>query len=1063
MKKQTNYLTSNRIRIKKPLLNLGLVLVALILSTSQINAIEGDKDFDTKSSELQQMTVSGDVKDETGLPMPGVNIQVEGVAGGSTTNVSGKYSIVVPNADAVLVFTFIGYNQVKEIVGTRTIIDVNMELNFEALEEVVVVGYGTQKKKDLTSAIAVVNPTELKKAPVANVTSAMIGLTPGVEVQSNQGTPGMAPTVRIRGVASTNNTNPLYVIDGIPNENPNVNTNDIESMQILKDAASTAIYGSRGANGVIIITTKAGKKGAPKVSYQGYYGWEKAWKLVKNSTDISDWAQVVYENNTAGGTTAPPLALDIRAHENDGEYVIYDPSIKTDWMEEIFQTGTIMENTFDISGGSDAGNYYFSANQYKQDGIMIDTPYKRYGVRMNSNWQAGKFKFGETLSFTYSQNELEDANGGRSNIEEALKMTPNIPVYNPNVKGGYSGYSASDMGHDASNPVGSAYRASNINQNRNFALSVYGDYQILKDLTFRSTFGVNNSQALNKNFTLETYMIPKNYSTTTLSNGSTTNVSWVWENQLTYHKIMGSHDFTLMGAYTSDYFHTDNFNANGSIIQTEFHDVLGKTEGNWTVGGGESTGTRISYLGRLTYSFKGKYIINANFRRDGSSKFSAANRWGNFPSASVAWRISEEPFLNSIQQISNLKLRLSYGAVGNDRPVGYYTYVQGLNSGQDYSYNGVKLSGVTQTNFSNPNLRWEVVKDFDFGVDIGLFKGALEATVDYYDKRTEDMIIGVPIPASTGGGTNPSINKNLGQIKNSGFEFSAIYRDKIGDLDFSLIGNLATLKNEVTDMANNPLNGGTIESNTSITKTEKGHSIGEFYGYKMLGVFPDQASVTNYTWTNPTTNVTSPIQPAAREGDVQFADLNNNGKIDADDRTYIGSPIPDLTYSFTANLAYKGFDLSVMFQGVSGNEIASELLFWTEGMHNNFNVGTKTADRWTPENRNTSIPRAVRNDPNGNITKFSTRHVFDGSYLRLKTAQLGYTLPKNVTDFMKISNLRLYVSGRNLFTVTDYPFFDPEIGSGALGTAGTANTSRGIDNGYYPQARTFIMGIQVDF
>lgn len=688
---------------------------------------------------------------------------------------------------------------------------------------------------------------------------------------------------------------------------------------------------------------------------------------------------------------------------------------------------------------------------------------------MNSNWQSKKFKFGETMSFTYSKNEAEDANGGRSNIEEALKITPNIPVHNPNVKGGYSGYNASEVGHDASNPVGTAYRSKNTNENRIFAISAYGEYQILKDLSFRSTFGYNTFHGLNKNFVLETYMIPKNYPNTTLSDGSTYNYNWVWENQLTYHKLIGNHDMTLMGAYTSDYFHRENFNANGSIIQTEYHDVLSKTEGSYTVAGGEATGTRISYLGRLTYSFKGKYILNANFRRDGSSKFSSANRWGSFPSASIAWRISEEPFLKGIEQISNMKLRLSYGAVGNDNVVGYYTYVQGLASGQDYSYNGNKLSGVSLTGYNNPNLKWETVKDFDIGLDLGLFKGALEVTMDYYDKRTEDMIIGINLPATTG--NNGSINKNLGQIKNNGFEFSAIYRDKMGDLDFSLAGNFTTLHNEVTDMANNPVYGGVMEGNSAgITKTEKGHSVGEFYGYKWLGVFPDQASIDNYTWTNPETGVVQKIQDngiqgaaQAKPGDVKWADLNNDGKITDADREYLGSPIPDFTYSFSANLAYKGFDFSVMFQGVSGNEIASELVIWTEGMHNNFFVGSNTRNRWTPENTITDVPRAVRNDPNGNVLKFSKRHVFDGSYFRLKTAQLGYTFPKNVTDNLKISNLRLYVSGRNLLTVTDYPFFDPEIGSGALGTGGSANTSRGIDNGYYPQPRTFIMGIQLDF
>jgi TonB-linked SusC/RagA family outer membrane protein len=1035
--------------IMKPLLVINLVLISFMISTINVNAV------DLKGSAgnaLQQLTVTGTVKDQDGQTMPGVNIQVEGTTTGGISDANGRYSIPVPNANAVLVFTFVGYQELKVPVDGRSRVDVTLAPSTESLEEVVVIGYGTQKKKDVTSAISIVNVNDITKSPVSNVTNALVGVTAGVEVQSNQGQPGTMASVRIRGVGSTNTTDPLWVVDGIPSDASAVNMQDVESIQILKDAASCAIYGSRGANGVIIVTTKGGKKGAPKVSYSGYYGWESPWKTI-DLLNIEQWADMVGENNTAGGTTPPDLAVAILANGYTGE--------ETDWQAELFQTGGITEHNLNISGGTDAGNYYFSVNQFGQDGIILDTKYKRYSVRMNSDWQRNKFKFGENLSFTYSDNEEADANGGRAPIEETIKITTNIAVRNPLVQGGFSGYDTKLVGHDASNPIGSLLRATNMNYNKRFMGNAYLDYEILKGLNFRTTFGLNSNEYQNRNLTLQTDMAPKNYANTTLSESASWNYYWVWENQLTYNKVFGNHNLTAMAAYTSEYSKNHSMGASGNTLQTETNDVLSMLEAGKNISGGESENSRISYLGRVLYTFMGKYMLTANFRRDGSSKFGPGLKWGNFPSASIAWRLSDESFMKGIQQISNLKLRTSYGIVGNDAPVGAYTYLSGLSSGLDYVFNGTKYSGVSVTGFNNPSLSWETVKQFDVALELGMFKGALEATIEYFDKRTVDMIVGVPLPPSSG--SSGSINKNVGTILNTGIEFSATVRKNVGDLDFSVTGNFTTLHNEVLDLGEGkPWDAGGVEGG-SATRIEAGHQIGAFYGYQMLDVFNDQPAIDAYTWTNPSTNVTTKIQPTAKPGDIKWADLNKDGTISASDRYFMGNPIPTFTYSLSANLAYKGFDLSLFFQGVTGNDIYAELVMWTEGMHNNFNCGTAALDRWTPTNFESDIPRAVRNDPNGNITKISDRYLKDGSYTRLKNASLGYTLPKKVTDLVKLSNLRVYVTGRNLLTFTKYPFYDPEIGSGAIGAGGSYNTSRGIDNGYYPQARTVIMGIQVDF
>jgi len=1036
-----------------------VVLVFVILSASQFNVKAGDKDVSLKSANSQQFTVSGIIKDDFGQPMPGVNIHIEGTTGGTTTDGSGKYTVVVPNGDAVLIFTFIGYNEIKETVGGRTVIDVNMELSFEALDEIVVVGYGTQKKKDVTSAISVVDVKALTLSPVANVTNALMGIAPGVEVTNNSGKPGETATIRIRGTGSINSTDPLYVVDGIPMSGSNVNTSDIESIQVLKDAASCAIYGARGANGVIIITTKNGKAGSPKVKYNGYYGWEKVWKTL-DLMNIEEWAAAITENNNAAGTTVPPLAVDIMNHINNGTpYTIYDGTV-TDWQDEIFQTGAIMENNLEFSGGTTSGNYLFSVNQYKQEGTILDTPYERYSVRLNSNWTKGKFKFGEQVSFRYSKNEAEDNYDGRTVIEEAIKMTPNVPVYNTDnaTTGGFSGYNNGNVGHDASNPVGTLMRRTAMYYDRTIQATVYGELQLHRDLTFRSTIGLIDNENRNSILQLKTTMPPKSWANTTLSEGSSSSYNWILEHMLTYHKVLGKHDITVMADMSTEKYKYHNLGGSGTTLQTDVNDVLSLLETGYAVTGGENANSRISYLGRIQYSFSDRYLITANIRRDGSSKFGPGNKWGNFPSASVAWRVSQESFMNSISAINNLKLRASYGIVGNDSPVLAYSYISTLSMNQNYTFGANKMVGAVVRSFVNPDLTWETVKSFDIGLDIGLFKGTIDASIDYYDKRTVDMLLNVPIPASSGvsgfGGALGTIRQNLGTVKNQGLEFVLTGRKSFRDLNLTVSGNAAYLiKNEVLDLPGNPVTGGASEMG-NVTKTEVGHQVGEFYVYKMLGVFSTQADIDAYTHTNDE-NVTTRIQPTAQPGDVQFADLNNDGIISALDRDYFGSPIPKWTYGINLTADYKGFDLSLFMQGVAGNDIFSELVVWTQGMHNNFNLGKDALDRWQQEGDVTDVPRAVRNDPNGNIKNVSTRNLYSGNYMRLKNLTLGYTVPKKVTSRLKIDNFRIYATGRNLLTFTKYPYFDPEIGG--------TNTSRGIDDGRYPQARTIILGVQLVF
>ncbi|HLN22233.1 MAG TPA: TonB-dependent receptor [Bacteroidales bacterium] len=1062
-------LTNLNSLFRKPLFR--LVLVTVILSITQASFVDlkgAEKNSVTEPTTPQQLIVNGTVKDENGQPMPGVNIQVEGTTIGGITDINGSYSIVLPRTDAVLIFTFVGYTEMRIPAAGKNRIDVSLQPDTETLDEVVVVGYGTQKKKDVASAITVVDAQQIAKQPVSNVATALQGLVPGIQVTATRNSG--SPDIVIRGLGTTQGTNsPLYVIDGIPQSGLYVNPSDIETMQVLKDAASAAIYGSRGANGVILITTKSGRNmnnGQPKVSLRSYYGVEQPWKLL-DLTTTAEWASVVYDSNGgAGSSTLPALAKWI-VEQNGGKYT----GPETDWQDRIFQTGALVQNGIDISGGTDAGSYFFSAEQYKQEGIIITTPNNRYSVRLNSNWRSNKFNFGENVSFTYSDSRSETVPDGRSAIQQAINMTPNIPVYDITQQpGGYANfnwtnpdYSPALSGHDAGNVVAYLNRVKNMNYNKRLIASAYGEYQIMAGLTFRSTFGVTSSDSEGRNFTLATQ--GQRLTNTTLNENHSWTSNWIWDQTLNYGKQIGKHDFSLMGTYSAEYSKNHNFSAGGQTIQTEIHDVLGKVESNFSVGGGETEQSRLSYLGRLTYSYAGKYILVANIRRDGSSKFNEGNKWGIFPSASVAWNISQESFMDGIKErarLSRMKLRGSFGVVGNDGPIGAYSYVPAL-SASNYNNGSTGIVGQTVSNLTkNPNLKWEKSEQLDLGAELGFFKNALSVEVDFYNKKTKDMLVGVPIPGSSG--SSGSITQNVGSILNRGWEFQATYRKATGDFHYSIGANLTTNYNEVLNLAGQVISAGGSEFASSSTRTEAGYPIGMFYGYKTLGLFQTQAEIDAYVDANG-----AKMQPNAAPGDIKFYKKPNAegglvGVIGANDMVYIGDPAPDFTYGINLSADFKGLDLTVFFQGVQGNDLLGILTAWTEGMHNNFNLGKNALNRWTPTNTNTTVPRAVRGDPNKN-TNISDRYIYDGSYLRLKNLTLGYTLPKAWVNYVKLSNVRVYATGRNLFTLTSYPFYDPEIGSGYVGlsSSGNSSTARGIDNGYYPQARSLIMGIQIDF
>lgn len=1000
----------------------------------------------------QSITITGKVTsgDDSSV-IPGVNVIIKGSTVGTVTNFDGNYELKVNTGD-VISFSFIGFlSEEITVSATQSNYNLSMTPDLVDMDEVVVIGYGTQKKSDLTGAVSTVSGAELNRKPVVSIEQAMQGLTAGVTVTSNSGAPGEGAKIRIRGVGTVNNTDPLYVIDGVPvGGSGSTNPADIESISVLKDAAACAIYGARGANGVVVITTKKGKKGF-HLNFDSQFGLQKEWKRMDllNSEQYSKYINEAHWNKhiTDGRRYAPPsVAADPYNQEYD-----------TDWQDEMFQLAPMQRYNLGVSGGNDWGNYNVSGGYTNQQGIMISTGYEKFYARANSEAKFGRFRIGETFAFNSSdKNNEKNMVGGRNQIERMLKMTPNIPVYDTSQVGGYAGPTG-ENGHDAVNPVGVANMYKNTTKTNGFLGNIYAEAEIIEGLTYKLSFGFDFYNSQNRTYVPENTMGDSHgvgtqaWDTTFKDNKYT-----LIENLLSYDKTIDKHHINAIAGYTQERNNYEQYQ-NKSTYNSK-SDESTYTEGTKNT---YESGL-VSYLGRVNYSYADKYLFQANIRRDGSSKFGEENRWGVFPSYSAGWVISKEQFLKSQYILSFLKLRGSYGTIGNQN-IGDYGYEASLGIYQRYTYNDVLVDGVGPNGFENPYLQWETSTQSNVGADIGLLDNRINITAEYYNNVTEDMLIPVTMPLSNGSSNFPY--QNAGSVRNRGFELMLNYRKSEGAFNYSITGNITTIDNEVLDLgvSDDPLYGGSIEISESSTKTVIGQSIGSFYGYVTDGIYTSADQI-------------DPVfAPFANVGDIRFKDLNEDGVLDQDDRDFIGSPIPKFTYGFNFSADYKNFDVSVSLQGVYGNDLLRETKYWTEGMVSNFNASTDVLDRYRPQditittvdangndvnvdyaaNTNTSMPWAFTTDPNNNAKRFSDRYIEDGSYLRLKDMTIGYTLPKTVIERLKLGSARVYVSGLNLLTFTNYSGYDPEIGGD--------NLSRGIDNGYYPQATAYLFGIQIGF
>lgn len=1009
-------------------------------------------------------TVTGKVIDDAGQPLAGVTVTEKGTGNATASGANGNFSLNVASSKAVLVFSFVGFTQ-REIVADDAAIK-NLTLAAEdrkSLEGVVVVGYGTQRRKDLTGSVASVGSKEIQKLPVAGVDQALQGQVPGLQINTSSGAPGGNTTILLRGVSSiTGGIEPLIVVDGYPVAasgvaNPLVTLNpaDIESVDILKDASSTAIYGSRGSNGVIIITTKRGKAGKPQVTLDVYTGVQSLAKKIE-MMDARAYAQFVIDGRNNGYLDNVPNA-SITHDNNTRAGLSYDipvslanPSAITtnvDWQDELFRTAPISNYQVSVSGGTEAARYAFSAGYFDQRGIVPNTHLKRYSFKTNVDARLNeKMKVGISLLPSYTdirRMNTADHYAALGIIQAAQAYSPALPVRNPD--GSYTYNTATEGQVDIQNPlrIADEYK-NNISQFRLLS-NAFAEYEIIKDLRLRVTAGADLNYYTNRLWTPSTLTgtpISPGLANATAENETATN--WLNENTVSYKRSFGTrHAVDFVGGVTFQKNYVNSINA-GAV---NFPDnLVPNINGGVVNRGGEAINreTLVSFLSRINYTLAQKYLFTLTYRRDGSSRFGSNRRWGNFPSAAFAWRASDEGFFKSIGAVSDLKFRVSYGLTGNNN-IGNYRYIAQL-SPSNYVIGDVLTPGLTPVSFENNNLGWESMTQFDAGLDLGLLNNRILLTADFYDRVNKDMLFTIQTPAATGFTT---ATVNVGSVRNRGVELALTTRNLTGkSFTWSTAFNIAFNKNKVLEMSTDDekifgATGG--RGNTNVT--QKGSPIGSFYGRRALGVFRTDADATRYG-----------KQPFARGGDTQFKDVDNNGVINDNDREIIGSPLPDYTFGFNNTFRYKAFTLDVFTNGSIGQDIYNaQFAFNVSGVQNNAKYIDERRWRSPDQPGDGTWPRAIRGGRNNNI-QFSSLYIFEASYLRIRNVVLGYNLPASAVQKIKLQSVRVYAGATNLYTFTKYPGYDPEVGN-----AGDDQRAFGVDFGTYPLARTITFGLNVGF
>ncbi|SIO52616.1 SusC/RagA family TonB-linked outer membrane protein [Chitinophaga niabensis] len=986
--------------------------------------------------------IKGTVKDKDGQPIPGVTIQVKGTSVGTVSTPEGTFTLNAPDANVTLLFSYIGYDPQEIALEGRTELNVVMATSSSQLEQVVVVGYGTRRKRDLTGAIGSVQGEELTKQPVNTATQGVQGKLAGVQIISS-GAPGSQPLVRVRGTGSMlAGAEPLYVVDGVlTNDIRNINTADIVSMDILKDASSAAIYGVRAANGVVIITTKRGKIGKMEVSYNMNAGFREVAHLVKmaNSTQYTD-----YLKDAAPNVTLPGY------------------NVSTNWYDAILRKGFQQVHNISLSGGSEKFLYYFNAGYLTDEGIVNVNKYDRLTIRSNNEYNiSDKLKFVAQFSYMRSNTRYVDLQGIYTNTYRA---SPLIPVMQHGKYGNTAAFG------NVGNPVLTIDKNNDKLQEGRVQGTTYLEYSPWKFLKLRSSMSVNQSNFNRKKYN---YKFLNDETTFLIAGGNQQrpesqltmvkeqNQEWLWDNTATFQQRFGDHDLTVLAGYTAQKYQ-------GEYIEGSRRNVPISTDLWYLIAGDPNTSTvtadgdkyaRTSILGRVNYSYKDKYLATISFRNDASSRFPSENRNGYFPAVGLGWVLSQESFLKDQQIFDFLKLRGSWGRIGNDN-IESNLYILTGSTGQQYFFDGKATLGTSLADIKNRNLKWETTEEYDFGLEFTTLKQRLTGEINYYNKKTIDALVGVKIPGLLGDPDNEYIT-NAGSFVNKGWEFTLQWKDKINeDFDYTFGGNLTLNDNEVTGLnQGQPLLKGGVGGQGPVTKTDNGHPIGSFFVYDALGVFVDQAAVDAYLNKDG-----QKIQPDAKPGDLRYRDANNDGRITVDDKIYAGSYQPKLYYGLNAGVNYKGIDLSMDFYGNAGNKIYNGKKAFRYEITDN--VESDYADkRWTATRPSATDPRVLSNS-----MPASTYFIESGNFFRLNNVTLGYTLPKQLLERMKMNRLRICLTSQNLFTVKRFSGFSPEMISTnpkADGFISAQNNSSPLESGIelmpYPTTRTFAAGLNVTF
>lgn len=989
-------------------------------------------------AQQQAKTVTGTVTDVSGEPIIGANIRIKGTTTGTITDIDGNFSIKT-EPQSVIEVSYIGYLTQETVINNQKSIRFLLKEDTKTLDEVVVIGYGVQKKADLTGSVANINTEKLNTQSNANIGQALQGKIAGVDIVSQGGAPGSGTRIMVRGIGTLNNASPLYIVDGMyMNSIDHINPNDIASIDVLKDASSAAIYGSRAANGVIIVTTKEGSntEGKPIIDLSVNLGISTASKFL-DMLDAKGWAEVTTIARQAIGKPALDMATDL-ANKPDN-----------DWQDIMFRPALMQNYNLSVKGGGKYSTYYTGLGYFNQDGIVKGTNYQRYNIQSKNDYKRGIFSAGTNLiiSFSHDKPLHQELRGGM--IGTILQSVPTLEKYDDTREGGYGG----TYGDVVNIPHPLAIIDDNImdryNENVKIFANLYAQIELFKGLKYKLNLTPDFSFERYKNYLNKYDFGLATNSITQLTERQRRRRNILVENLLTFDRTFGEHKISALAGYTYQDSRFRHIQAYGEGLPQGLEEIDAATT-NRSNEGNSWRSVLTSILGRVFYSYQNKYLFTATIRRDGSSKFGKNNRYGYFPSFSLGWNVAEEKFMENVHWLDQLKLRGGYGVLGNQE-IDNYQYSSTITTGINYpDGNGGLLQGAFPKNFANPDIKWEETAMTNVGIDFMAFNNRLSLTADYYVKNTKDILLTVPIPISSGGANDPI--RNAGKIRNNGFEFNLGWMDQPNpDISYgiNLIGSFN--KNKVIAMGSESgsIKGGSTNQNITTSETKAGYPIGGYWLISTAGYFNSQEEVDAYAKDG------KKIQPAAEPGDIKFVDANNDGVINDDDRVFQGSPFPDFTFALNGNMRYKNFDLSIGLQGVLGNKIYNATRQTLEDVTKGSNFLASCLDYWTPENKNASHPRLTWDDPNRNTRAESDRYLENGSYLRLRSVQLGYTFPQ--TWFKgAIQHARVYINAENLFTITSYSGYSPDV------NADNANY-RGFDNFIYPTNRTFMLGLNVTF